>query len=192
MTKTLLAMTSAFLLAGTMSFTASAQSGQHDRDYRGSDNAYDSRYDNRYDDRYDSRRDNRDDRNDDRDDDRYDQRYNGRYQNGYADMRGIRDSHDQHHKGKGHKKHHDNRRYMSRHSYNAGRYYQPRNYRYTRYNIGSQLPRGYYGNNYYVDYRPYGLAPPPRGYRWNRVGNDAYLVSVTNGIIWGMSLNLFR
>ena len=43
------------------------------------------------------------------------------------------------------------------------------------YSYGTRLPTGYWGSSYYVDYQPYGLAPPPQGYRWNRVGNDVYL-----------------
>ena len=85
----------------------------------------------------------------------------------------------------------DNRRHFARHRYQAGRYYGPRHYRYVRYNVGSRLPMGYYGNTYYIDYRPYGLASPPRGYRWNRVGNDAYLVSVTNGLVRDVMYSLF-
>ena len=55
-----------------------------------------------------------------------------------------------------------------------------------------RLPVGYYGISYYVDYRPYGLSAPPRGYRWNRVGNDVYLVSTRNGLISDVIYSLFR
>lgn len=36
------------------------------------------------------------------------------------------------------------------------------------------------------DYRAYRLAPPPRGYRYVRSGNDAILVGITSGIIAGV------
>ena len=68
----------------------------------------------------------------------------------------------------------------------------PRDYRHARYSYGSRLPRGYWGSSYYIDYRPYGLAPPPRGYRWNRVGNDVYLISVRDGLIAEAIYSLFR
>lgn len=75
----------------------------------------------------------------------------------------------------------DDRRYISRHRYNVGRFYAPRSYRYVHCDIGSRLPRNYHGSTYYINYRPYGLYSPPSGYRWNRVGPDAYLVAVANG-----------
>ena len=80
---------------------------------------------------------------------------------------------------------------MAHRRFQAGRYNAPRGYRYVRYDIGSRLPQGYYGNNYHVDYRPYGLSAPPRGYRWNRVGSDAYLVSITNGVVRQVMYSLF-
>lgn len=53
--------------------------------------------------------------------------------------------------------------------------------RIVRYRVGSYLPASYYGDPYYVDYVQYNLTPPPYGYRWNRVGNDVYLISTTDG-----------
>lgn len=206
MKKTLLAITSALLLTGAMTSTASAQSsGYYDRDGRYISGAYDDRDDDRYNDRYtDSREDldrdgvydeydrydNRSNQSWDRDRDGQNDRYeadrndsrDGRYDNRYNDNRYDR--------GDNRYDRRDNRRQMARHRYQAGRYNAPRGYRYARYNIGSRLPMGYYGNNYYVDYRPYGLSAPPRGYRWNRVGSDAYLVS-GNGIVRDVIYSLF-
>lgn len=210
MKKTLIAITSALLLTGAMSSTASAQSGYYDRDGRyisssqdygdgryASDDDYDdddgddNRYaysrddldrDGVYDeyDRYDNRSNlswdrDRDGRNDRYEADHYNSR-DGRYDNRYNDNR--------YRLG-------DNRRQITQRRYHAGRYNAPRGYRYARYNIGSRLPPGYYGSNYYVDYRPYGLSTPPRGYRWNRVGSDAYLVSISNGIVRNVIYSLF-
>jgi Ni/Co efflux regulator RcnB len=84
------------------------------------------------------------------------------------------------------------RAHDARRSFEGPRYIAPRDYRYVRYNSGSRLPQGYYGSNYYVDYQPYGLAPPPQGYRWNRVGNDVYLVSIRDGLIAEAVYSLFR
>jgi Ni/Co efflux regulator RcnB len=48
---------------------------------------------------------------------------------------------------------------------------------------GAYLPPAYHG--YYVrDYGYYGLRPPPRGYRWHRVGNDYLLAAVATGLIF--------
>ena len=84
------------------------------------------------------------------------------------------------------------RAHDARRSYEGPQYIAPRDYRYVRYDSGARLPQGYYGSNYYVDYQPYGLAPPPQGYRWNRVGNDVYMVSVRDGLIAQAVYSLFR
>ena len=62
---------------------------------------------------------------------------------------------------------------------------------YVRYAVGGSLPMTYVGGSYYVDYQPYGLPAPPYGYHWNRVGNDAYLVS-DNGVIIDLRYDLFH
>ena len=71
-------------------------------------------------------------------------------------------------------------------------YVQPTGYRYTRYVVGTPLPAGYYGDTYYIEYQPYNLPPPPDGYRWNRVGNDVYLVQTTSGMIRDAVYDLFH
>lgn len=87
----------------------------------------------------------------------------------------------------------DNRTYRARYSYVApSRYYAPYGYRYSTYSVGGYLPRGYYGSTYYIDYRPYGLSPPPYGYSWVRVGNDVYMVRTSNGLIAEVVYSLFR
>jgi Ni/Co efflux regulator RcnB len=215
MKKSLIAMTSALLLAG-VSFAASAQStGYYDSYGRYHQGVSDDRYDSRDDSRYDSRDYPRYDTQDlDRDGvndryDRYDDRANvswDRDRDGmndrYENQRDRRDGYygDNDRRGYGDRDRdgvpnrydrNDNRRYAAHRRYQAGRYNAPRNYRYVRYNVGSRLPMGYYGNSYYIDYRPYGLMAPPRGYRWNRVGSDAYLVSITNGVVRDVIYSLF-
>lgn len=204
MKKTLIAMTAALLLTGAANASAQSAYGYYDRDDGDYSEEYRDRYadtrddldrDGVYDpyDRYDDRRgtswdEDRDGMNDRYElDDRngYDDRnaYNDRDRDGVANRY---DRYDNRYDGR-----HDNRRNYARHRYQAGRYYAPRNYRYLRYNVGSRLPTGYYGSNHYIDSRPYGLALPPRGYRWNRVGSDAYLVSVTNGLVRDVMYSLF-
>lgn len=86
----------------------------------------------------------------------------------------------------------DGRVHNARRSFDGPRYVGPRDYRYVRYASGARLPQGYYGGGYYVDYQPYDLTPPPAGYRWNRVGNDVYMVSVRDGLIAEVVYSLFR
>ncbi|HVF33699.1 MAG TPA: RcnB family protein [Candidatus Saccharimonadia bacterium] len=63
------------------------------------------------------------------------------------------------------------------------RYAYPRGYYARSWSIGHRLPPAYYGPSYYIDYRPYGLAPPPYGYRWVRIDNDVVLVAIATGLI---------
>ena len=50
---------------------------------------------------------------------------------------------------------------------------------------GDRIPVAYLEPRYYInDYRDYGLAPPPAGYRWVRPMDDRYLlVQVATGLI---------
>jgi Ni/Co efflux regulator RcnB len=46
------------------------------------------------------------------------------------------------------------------------------------------LPRFFFEDRYYIDnFFELGLPPPPYGYRWLRVGDDALLVDLRNGLI---------
>lgn len=80
----------------------------------------------------------------------------------------------------------------NRYRYRApARYVYPRGYSSYRWSTGHRLPRAYYGPSYYVDYRPYGLAPPPYGYRYVRVDNDVVLVALATGLISNVIHDLF-
>jgi len=80
----------------------------------------------------------------------------------------------------------------NRYRYRApARYVYPHGYASYRWNVGHRLPRSYYGSSYYVDYRPYGLAPPPYGYRYVRVDNDVVLVAIATGLISNIIHDLF-
>jgi Ni/Co efflux regulator RcnB len=168
MKKNLIAAATALLLLGSAG-AASAQSGYGDRDHDGVANRYD-----RHDDRA------RHDRDCDGVPNRYD--HHDRRSAHDRDCDGIDNRFD----------HHDGRAHNARRSFNGPRYVAPRGYRYVRYSYGQRLPAGYWGGSYYVDYAPYGLAPPPRGYRWNRVGNDVYLVAISSGLIAEAVYNLFH
>ena len=166
MKKSLIAFATAALLLGS---AGSASAQYRDRDHDGVPNSRD-----RYDDR------GRHDRDCDGVANRYDR--NDRRSVRDRDCDGVSNRFDRH----------DGRRHYARRVYQGPRYYEPRGYRYSRWDRGARLPSGYWGNSYYVDYRPYGLAPPPRGYRWNRVGRDVYLVSVRDGLIVEAVYSLFR
>jgi Ni/Co efflux regulator RcnB len=203
MKKTLLALTAATLLAGASA--ASAQSAYYydsygnrvytstyrDYDRDGVPNRYD-RYDDRagaqvirYD-RYGNRIYTNTSRQlyNDRDCDGVPNRYDTNDRRNYRDRDcdGVPNGYDLY----------DDRGYTATRMYTAPRYYAPRGYTYSRWDVGTRLPYGYYGSNYYIDYRPYGLAAPPYGYRWNRVGSDAYLIDTTSGLIAEVVYSLFR
>lgn len=62
-------------------------------------------------------------------------------------------------------------------------YIRPYGYRPYAWRIGHRLPRAYYARPYYVDYGPYGLAPPPYGYQWVRVDDNVFLIALATGLI---------
>jgi Ni/Co efflux regulator RcnB len=166
MKKLSLAAATVLLLASAGSASAQAR---HDRDHDGVPNSRDH-YDNR----------GRHDRDCDGVVDRYDR--HDRRSARDRDCDGISNRFDRH----------DGRAHDARRSFAGPRYVGPRGYRYARYRDGMRLPAGYWGGAYYIDYAPYGLAPPPPGYRWNRVGNDAYLVAISSGLIAEAVYSLFR
>ena len=71
------------------------------------------------------------------------------------------------------------------------RYYYPRGHSRLSRSIGFNLPRAFYGPTYYVDYRPYGLAPPPYGYRWIRADGDILLVHLASGEVVDVLYDFF-
>lgn len=113
---------------------------------------------------------------------RRDHRDHGGYHGGY-DRR--------HHGGYAYRPRH-NHHHHRHHRYPAPAYYvRPYGYRSYRWSSGHYLPRDYYGSNYYVDYRPYGLAPPPYGHHWVRYDNDVFLVALATGLIVDTVYGLF-
>lgn len=174
MKKTVLALTTALLLAGGAATTASAQTYYYDHgmtystygdvDRDGIPNRYDP-YDNRY--------------------NRYD-RYGHLIVSSDQDCDGVPDRYDPYSRDMndsdcdGISDRYDNS--YDRYGYGE-RYVRPYTYGHTRWRVGSYMPYSYYGHPRYVDYEVYGLRAPPYGYRWARVGNDVYLVSIRNGLI---------
>lgn len=56
---------------------------------------------------------------------------------------------------------------------------------------GEFLPGGWYEPYYYLDWRPYGLAYPPVGCEWVRVGDSALLVDIYTGRILSIAYGVF-
>jgi Ni/Co efflux regulator RcnB len=54
------------------------------------------------------------------------------------------------------------------------------------------VPVTYISEPYYVDYTRYSLTPPPYGYRWVRIGTDAYLVSTNTGVVSEVNYDFFH
>lgn len=71
------------------------------------------------------------------------------------------------------------------------RYAYPHGYQAGYWDIGTQLPPGYFSPDYYVDYRRFRLRQPPEGYEWVRVERDVYLVSIGTGLIRDALYELF-
>lgn len=76
--------------------------------------------------------------------------------------------------------------------FKAARYAPPKGYYVHNWSRGERLPSAYRGRGYVVDYRPYGLAAPPRGYEYVRVGNDVILTAIATGVIASVVANLFN
>ena len=134
----------------------------HDQ-HRGKDRGH-------HDDR-DHRDDHRDDRRDERDDDRD---YRDVY--GY-DSRDYRDDR---------RDYRDDRRDDRDHQKAARKAYRQDQKDYRRWARSQYIPRDYMGDRYYVNYRTYRLAQPPRGYAWVQpYQNDDtyYMVQIASGLI---------
>ena len=71
------------------------------------------------------------------------------------------------------------------------RYTYPNGYRPGDWSIGSHLPHSYYSQGNYVDFRRYGLIPPPSGFQWVRIDQDVYLVAPDSGLIRDVIYELF-
>ncbi|HEX5206249.1 MAG TPA: RcnB family protein [Steroidobacteraceae bacterium] len=90
--------------------------------------------------------------------------------------------HDDHH-GDWHRDHH----------FNAGRYERPHGWHSHHWRRGERLPPAYREEAYVIPNAPvYHLRPPPRGYYWVRVDNNAVLAAVATGVVLDVAVNLFH
>ena len=83
--------------------------------------------------------------------------------------------------------------FWSQNRYRIGGYRAPYGYYVRTWGFGEFLPRGWWGQDYWIgDFLDYGLPYPPPGYEWVRVGGDALMidrytgriVQVVRGIFW--------
>lgn len=78
-------------------------------------------------------------------------------------------------------------------AFNSGRYMRPHGWHTHRWRRGERLPVDYRGDAYVIpDYATYRLRPPPRGYYWVRVDNNAVLAAVATGVVLDVAVNLFH
>ena len=101
-------------------------------------------------------------------------------------------SHDDHdrgeHRGHGRRDHdedHDR--------FDSGGYWRPRGYYMHHWRRGERLPIEFRAPVYVVpDVAVYHLRPPPPGYYWVRVDNNAVLAAVATGVVIDVAINLFH
>lgn len=79
--------------------------------------------------------------------------------------------------------------------YRAPRYIAPSHYRNhyqpRHWQRGHYLPAPYRARSYVIDHRSYRLPPPPRGYGYVRVDDDAVLVALASGLIADVLFDTF-
>ena len=123
--------------------------------------------DQRQDQRHDERRDERRDEHRDRDEHR-------------GAMRHERGEHEEHEE----REHAD---------FDSGRYERPHGYYEHHWRRGDRLPPDYRSQAYVIpDPTMYRLRPPPPGYYWVRVDNNAVLAAVATGVVVDIAVNLFH
>jgi Ni/Co efflux regulator RcnB len=127
----------------------------------------------------------RDQRHDVRHDVRHDERHDMRHDEHRDERHDMR--HDEHHDRGEHRGPE-----MHEH-FNSGWYVRPHGWRAHRWHRGDRLPPDYRAQTYVIpDYTTYRLRPPPRGYYWVRVDNNAVLAAVATGVVVDVAVNLFH
>jgi Ni/Co efflux regulator RcnB len=77
--------------------------------------------------------------------------------------------------------------------YHAAEWVAPTGYTVRHYSLGDRLPSDLLATNYELsEYGTYGLAAPPSGTVWVRVGSDAFLVRSDNGEIIQADYRMFN
>jgi len=97
------------------------------------------------------------------------------------------------HRGDWHRDHrdHDGDRYRDR--FDSGDYWRPHGYYVHHWHRGERLPIDFRAPVYVVpNVAVYHLRPPPPGYYWVRVDNNAVLAAVATGVVVDIAYNLFH
>ena len=128
---------------------------------------------------------------------------------GHHDGRDHREWHHHDHRGD-HRDHRDHRDWRERRDwrreheregwrarrggdFDGGQYRRPPGYYYRTWRRGERLPIAYRAPAYIVpDAAYYHLAPPPPGYYWVRVGNNAVLAAIATGVVLNVIANEFH
>ena len=77
--------------------------------------------------------------------------------------------------------------------FDSGRYERPHGWHEHHWRRGERLPPDYRASAYIIpDPVVYRLRPPPPGYYWVRVDNNAVLTAAATGVVVSVSLNLFH
>lgn len=77
--------------------------------------------------------------------------------------------------------------------FDSGRYERPHGWHEHHWRRGERLPPDYRASAYVIpDPVVYRLRPPPPGYYWVRVDNNAVLTAAATGVVVSVSLNLFH
>jgi Ni/Co efflux regulator RcnB len=170
MKRTILATMALSLLSGTVALAHSPQDHHHDRDQR-------------QDERHAEHRDR---------DEHHDQHMREREEHRvYAEERIEHDRYDHHDRGGDRD---DYRGEMHGHGYfNSRVYVRPHGYFRHHWHRGDRLPRDWRGPGYVIpDYDYYRLPPPPPGYYWVRVDDNAVLAVIATGVVANVVHNLFH
>lgn len=86
---------------------------------------------------------------------------------------------------------HDEGRHHDR--FDAGYYRRPHGYYVHEWRRGERLPIAFRAPTYVIpDAAVYHLRPPPPGYYWVRVDNNAVLAGISTGVVLSVSVNLFH
>jgi Ni/Co efflux regulator RcnB len=105
------------------------------------------------------------------------------------------DDHDRDHDRGEHRRewrhHHDEDRDHDR--FDSGDYWRPHGYYVRQWHRGDRLPIEFRAPVYVVpDVAVYHLRPPPPGYYWVRVDNNAVLAAIATGVVVDVAVNLFH
>lgn len=103
------------------------------------------------------------------------------------------DQHHDHDHDRDHDRYEHHDRGEHRGHWDSGRYERPHGWYAHRWHRGERLPPGYRAQAYVIpDPVVYRLRPPPPGYYWVRVDNNAVLAAVATGVVLDVAVNLFH